>query len=156
MVTHPAQQRLRDQAIEPTLEVIASHLNETTDAYLTFVQHVSSLDIDFNYLYYPDGQAWLGKGVYRWLGKRGGKKELNLFWCSIWDDYFKITLYFPESSRSLLLSLNLSFDTKKMISDTKIMSDKFRTLPLVFDIKMSSVCDDVVELIQFKIAHNTK
>lgn len=43
-----------------------------------------------------------------------------------------------------------------MISDTKIMSEKFRTLPLVFEIEKSLGSDDVVELIQFKIAHNTK
>lgn len=156
MAIHPTQQRLRDQSIEPTLEIIASYLKEAIDAYLTFINQVSALGVDFHYQYYPDGQAWLGKGVYRWLGKRGGKKEMNLFWCSIWDDYFKITLYFPETSRSLLLNLNLSFESKKMISDTKIMSEKFRTLPLVFEIEKSLGSDDVVELIQFKIAHNTK
>lgn len=79
MAIHPTQQRLRDQSIEPTLEIIASYLKEAIDAYLTFINQVSALGVDFHYQYYPDGQARLGKGVYRWLGKRGGKKEMNLF-----------------------------------------------------------------------------
>jgi len=39
--------------------------------------------------------TWLAKGVYRWIGPRGGKKEKTIFWLSyeMFEDIFKLFEY---------------------------------------------------------------
>jgi hypothetical protein len=89
--------------------------------------------ITVEWRYYNDGKAWLAKGLYKWTGARGGQKENTVFWLSIWDSFFKVTIYFPEKNREEVLRLPLDNKVKLMMADSKQMG-KLRSFPLVFDL----------------------
>jgi len=143
-------QLLRNPDIEPTETVLRESLNDAYLSYQQFKNLLNQSDIDFVWRYYPDGKAWLAKGIYRWIGKRGSNKELTLFWCSIWDGYFKVVIYIPEDKRSEVLSLSIDNELKNVISELERKGETFRTLPVVFDIKSNDLFDSIFKIIEYK------
>lgn len=143
------QQLLRDPHMEPTSEVIAAALGSANAAYIMFIEGLKSYDIQIEWRYYNDGKAWLGKGLYKWTGIRGGQKEITVFWLSIWDGFFKITFYIPEKARSEALNLPLDDDVKNMITDSKQMG-KLKFFPLIFDLHSNKLFDDIYTLVKFR------
>lgn len=93
-------QLLRNPDIEPSSNVIAEALGESNSAYIKFINELASHDIHLELRYYNDGKAWLAKGIFRWTGARGGQKETTGFWLSIWNGFFKVTIYVPEKARA--------------------------------------------------------
>ena len=143
------QQLLRNPDIEPTSEVIAEALRSASTFYIKFIEGLKSHDIQVEWRYYNDGKAWLGKGLYRWTGVRGGQKEVTAFWLSIWDGFFKITFFIPEKARSEVLNLPLDDDVKNIIADSKQMG-KLKFFPLIFDLRSNESFDDVYTLVNFR------
>jgi len=142
-------QLLRNPDIEPTSEVIAGGLGAANDAYAKFINGLKSHDIDLEYRYYTDGKSWLGKGLHKWTGIRGGQKEVTAFWLSIWDGFFKVTLYIPEKCRVDALSLPLDEEIKKMIAESKQIG-KLKFFPITFDLQSVELFDAVYTLIDFR------
>ncbi|MDD4496494.1 MAG: DUF3788 family protein [Eubacteriales bacterium] len=87
------EQMLRNSDIQPSSDVIAKALGESNNTYIKFINELSSHDIHLEWRYYNDGKAWLAKGLYKWTGIRGGQNETTVFWLSIWDSFFKVTIY---------------------------------------------------------------
>ena len=142
-------QLLRDPGIEPTDDVIFDALGLANTAYVKFMEEIKNHDIQVGWRYYNDGMAWLGKGLYKWIGARGGLKEITVFWVSIWDGFFKATIYIPEKARADVLSLALADETKKIIGDAKQMG-KLKFFPLVFDLRSDELYDDIYALVDFR------
>lgn len=143
-------QLLRNPDIEPTDVVLKESLGDVYSAYLQFLNLLYQYNIDIVWRYYPDGKAWLAKGIYRWIGKRGSNKELTVFWCSIWNGYFKVVIYIPEDNREDLLSLSIDEELKHVISNLKRMGETFRTLPIVFDIHTNELLESMLKIIEYK------
>ena len=146
-----AQQLMRDPAIEPADEVIAECLGKANDAYLKYVEGLEPHDTEVEWRYYNDGKAWLGKGLYKWTTTRGTEKEMTVFWLSVWDGFFRVSLFIPEKARIDALTLPLKSGTKKMIEAAKQMG-KLKFFPLVFDLRSDKGFDDIYTLIDFKKA----
>jgi hypothetical protein len=83
------QQLLRNPDIQPTRDVIAEALGETNKVFVKFIGELANHEIQIEWHYYNDGKAWLAKGLHKWIGARGGKNELTVFWLSIWDGFFQ-------------------------------------------------------------------
>ena len=143
------QQLLRDPDIEPTGEVIAEALGSASAAYIKFIKGMKSYDIEVDWRYYNDGKAWLGKGLYTLIGARGGQKEVTAFWLSIWDSFFKVTIYIPEKARLDALTLPIADDIKNVIADAKQIG-KLKIIPVQFDLFSGALFDDVYTLINFR------
>jgi len=143
------KQLLRDANIKPTSEVIAECLDFANNAYIDFMEKLKNHRIEFNWRYYNDGKAWLGKGCYKWTTIRGTQKETTAFWLSIWNGFFKVTIYIPEKYRKEALSLSLNNETKKMIEDAKQMG-KLKFFPLVFDLCSDEMFEEIFSLIDFR------
>ncbi len=149
-------QLLRDPDIEPTKDVLAACLGAVNAVYVAFIERLKSHKIELEWRYYTDGNAWLGKGVHRWTGARGGQKEVTAFWLSIWDDpggaggFFKVTFYIPEKARADALNLPLDDETKKMIEVSQPIG-KLKFFPLVFDLCSEELFDAVYTLIDFRL-----
>lgn len=73
------KQLLRNPDIQPTSEIKAEALQDANDSYIRFLNELENQDIDLEWRYYTDGKAWLGKGLYKWLGVRGGQKVTTVF-----------------------------------------------------------------------------
>ena len=145
------KQLLRDVNLEPTGEIIAAGLGPAQDAYAEFSEKLKNHDIELNWRYYNDGKAWLGKGLYKWTTQRGTQKETTAFWLSVWEGFFKVSIFIPEKCRSEVLSISLSGEVKRMIEDARQMG-KLKFFPLVFDVYSNELFDEIFALIDFRKA----
>ena len=144
------RQMLRDPGVEPADDVIAAVLGEANDAYLKFISRLNRMEIRLAWRYYTDGKAWLGKGLYRWTGARGGQRETTVFWLSLWQGFFRVTIYVPEASRAAILSLPLDDEVKRMAAERERMGNRLKYLPLVFDLRTDELFPSVFTLVDFK------
>lgn len=144
------QQLLRNPDIQPTIDVISEALGEAYSAYAMFVSELEKHDIQFEWRYYTDGKVWLAKGLHKWTGARGGKKEATAFWLSIWDGLFKVTIYIPEKARADAFRLPLDDEVKRMIADSKQMGEKLKYFPLVFELHSNDMFEAVYTLADFR------
>ena len=133
---------LRNPVIQPTSDVIAQALGAANNAYRKFKNELASHDIQLEWRYYNDGKAWLAKGLFRWTGNRGGRKEATVFWLSIWEGFFKVTIYVPEKARVDVLRLPLGSESEQM--------GKLKYYPLVFDLRSDEKLEEVFLLADFK------
>ncbi len=144
------QQLLRNPDMQPTEGVIAVALGEANNAYVEFVRKLASHDIQIEWRYYTDGKAWLAKGLYKWTGVRGGQNKTTVFWLSIWDGFFKVSIFIPEKSREDVLGLPLGEDVRRMIADSKPMGNRLSYFPLVFDLCSDELFEAILSLAEFK------
>jgi len=142
-------QLLRNPDIEPSSDVIAKGLGEANNAYIQFINELTCHDIHLEWRYYNDGKAWLAKGLFKWTGVRGGQNEKTVFWLSIWDGFFKVTIYVPEKSRTDVLSLPLDNEVKQMIEASQQMG-KLKYFPLVFELYSDAMFEAVYTLVDFR------
>jgi hypothetical protein len=145
-----AQQLLRDPDSEPTSELIAEGLGAANAVFVKFIDGLEEHAVGVNWSYYNDGKAWLGKAHHRWTTARGTQKEVTAFWLSIWDGFFRVSLFVPEKARADALSLTLSNKTAKMIENAKPMG-KLKFFSLVFDLNSTELFDDIYTLVDFRI-----
>ena len=144
-----AEQMLRNHDIEPSSDVIAKALKESNNTYIKFIKELTSHDIYLEWRYYNDGKAWLAKGLFKWKGVRGGQNEKTVFWLSIWNGFFKVTIYVPEKTRADVLRLPLDNEVKLMIEASQEMG-KLKYFPIVFDLCSDEMFEAVFLLADFR------
>lgn len=143
------EQMFRNPAIEPKSDVIAKALGQANDIYIKFVKELNNHDIQLEWRYYNDGKAWLAKGIFKWSGIRGGQNETTIFWLSMWDGFFKVTIFMPEKVRADVLSLPLDNEIKQTISEAQQMG-KLKFFPVVFDLCSNEMLDTFFMVADFK------
>lgn len=136
------EQMLRNPDIAPSSDVIAKALGEANNAYIKFINEIASHDIQIDWRYYNDGKAWLAKGLFKWRGVRGGQNETTIFWLSIWDGFFKVTIYIPEKARAEVLSLPLDSEVNILEFPSKFDEGECKIIPLVVNYRSNS---DIVD-----------
>jgi len=82
-------QLLKDPDVQPEAEVLEAALGERKKTYGEFTSEIAKKDIALEWRYYNDGKSWLGKGT---------RKKKTVFWLSVWEDYFQVTLFFTEKT----------------------------------------------------------
>ena len=143
------EQLLRNPDIQPSSDVIAKALKEANNTYIKFINDLLNYDIEIEWRYYTDGKAWLAKGLYKWKGVRGGQNETTVFWLSVWDGFFKLSIFILDKNREDAQNLPLSDNIKKMISESKQMG-KLKFFPVVFDLYSEELLPSVFTLLDFK------
>jgi hypothetical protein len=145
------QQLLRNPDMKPTDEMIADGLGKVNKAYTKFIMELKEYSISLmDWRYYNDGKAWLSKGEYKWITKRGTNKVKPIFWLSIWDGFFKVSFFFSEKNRDKLLALPVSEDTKDLIKSTQPHGKAMQYLSIIFDVKNDKQTEDIYILAQFR------
>lgn len=144
-----AIQLLRNPDIEPSSDVIAKALGEANNAYIKFINKLADQGIQLEWRYYNDGKAWLAKGLYQWTGVRGGQNEKTAFWLSVWEGFFKVTIYFPEKSRADVFRMPLGYEVERIIADSRQMG-KLNYFPLVFELRSDEIFEEVFLLTEFR------
>lgn len=142
-------QLLRDPGIQPTDEVFSAALGESYAVFLDFIEMIEAIDVKLFWRYYTDGKAWLAKGLHQWNSARGTAKEKTVFWLSVWQGFFKISIFFAERYLAEIQNLPLSDKTRKKIQDAKVMG-KMEFFPLVFEVDSKAMFDDLKVLLQFQ------
>lgn len=145
------QMLLRDPAIKPTENLIFSGLGKATDSFKTFLSGSKKQGITLmDWRFYNDGKAWLTKGEYKWITKRGTTKVKPIFWLSIWEGFFKVSFNFKEESRGELLKLPLSKSTKEIIKNTPTNGNKMKYIAIIFDVDHENQLADIYEIAEFR------
>jgi ribosomal protein S18 acetylase RimI-like enzyme len=144
-----SHQLLRSPDIQLTRDVIAEALGGANEAYVKFCNELASRKITLEWRYYNDGKAWLAKGIYKWTGVRGGPKYMTVFWLSIWEGFFKVTLYFPEKVRDDVLQLPIEETVKERIPHSSSLG-KLQFFPIVFDFFAEDHFETLFTLVEFK------
>jgi hypothetical protein len=143
------EQLLRNSDVEPTADVISEALGAANEAYVRFVDGLKCHDIELEWRYYNDGKAWLSKGLHKWTTSRGTAKETTAFWLSIWDGFFKVTIFMPEKSREEALCLPLDGETREKVKNAKQMG-KLKFSPLIFDAQAEASFEAIYTLVDFR------
>lgn len=144
--------RLRESEIEPTDKVLAKALGDSYGAYKAFCKGLAGLELEQVWQFYPcvGTKAWMARGVFKWTTPRGAKKEKNLYWLSVWDKCFKVSVWFKGPNRAEVLKLEISDKTKRSVTEAKIMGEKMNTFPVEFEVTTAEQLADIYELIQCK------
>jgi len=143
------KQLLRDPMIEPTTKIIEDGLGATSSFYASFMKQLENHDVQVEWRYYNDGKSWLGKGLYHWVTSRGTQKETTAFWLSIWEGFFRVTIFIPEKYREDVQNLPLDAEIKTMIHNAKQMG-KLKFFPLMFDLTSNDLFPGIFTLIDFR------
>jgi hypothetical protein len=136
-------QLLLNEKIEPSDEVPASLLAEVYPIYAEFISAITGdkSGLDPQWKYYKDGHAWLCKIVY---------KKKTVSWLSIWDGFFKVTIYFSKKNvqeidklqikKKLIKAFHETVSTKKYPHFTFEISrmEQFKDLLTIMDYKKKS------------------
>jgi len=132
------EQLLRNPDIYPSDEVLNAALVNAYDSYKSFTQKLPDLGIEIEWRYYNDGKAWLCKCVH---------KKKTVFWLSVWDGFFKITLFFTEKTNKGVYELPICDDIKTRFTNEKNVG---KLIPLLLEIYDESALDDAYALISYK------
>ena len=132
------EQLLREPEVHPSDEVLATALGGSYNAYTTFTQKLLDMNIELEWRYYNDGKAWLGKCV---------QKKKTVFWLSVWNGYFMVTLYFNEKTGGGVYELPISDDIKTSFTNQKSVG---KLLPLLLEVYDESVLEDAYTVIEYK------
>ena len=143
------QQLLRDENVKPTKKIIAEALGSANYAYESFVKELKNHGIQVDWRYYKDGNAWLGKGLYKWTTTRGNEKETTAFWLSVWEGFFRITIFISEKSREKALALPLNDQVLQMVKESKQIG-KLKFFPLIFSLSKEDLFNEIFTLIDFR------
>ena len=144
------EQLLRDPDTEPADEIIAKGLGAANSAYAKFTKGLKDHNIRVDWRYYNDGKSWLGKALYEWSTACGTEKEMTAFWLSVWDGFFKVSLFVPNKVREDMLKLPISNKVKEMIINAEQMG-KLKFFPLIFDLRSDELFDEIYMLVDFCI-----
>lgn len=139
MQTETPKQLLRDPEQKPGEALFRSILDQNLCQVLEKVlQSLFVAGIDFEWRYYKDGNAWLGKATYR---------KKTVAWISLWENLVKVGFYFTDKTRPGVLELPLDPGIKTLFVEAKPIG---KLIPLTLDIKDGTSLPDFVTLINHK------
>lgn len=136
-------QLLRDKDIFPSPEVLQHALGKRCHAVLEELLDTltgEDFGLTFEWRFYNDGKAWLGKAVY---------KKKTIFWLSVWDGYFQTGFYFTEKTRAGVMELEID-DTIK--NDFATAEATGKLIPLSLKIDKKRQLKDVLKIVGYKKA----
>lgn len=126
---------LNDEQIFPSADVLKNILGENYSLYSRFMSEIQNAEFGFNaeWRYYNDGKSWLCKISF-------GKK--TIIWLSVWDGYFKCSLYFNEKYSGEVEKLDISPELKSIFINSKNFG---KLKPVTIDVKSEINLFDVLK-----------
>ena len=125
---------LNDPEIFPDDIVLASVLGNSFTFYKQMMDNIAKKQYAFNteWRYYNDGKSWLCKIT-------SGKK--TIIWLSVWDGFFKCSIYFHEKYSAEVEALPIS---KELISNFCEGKNYGKLKALTIDIKCADDLNDIL------------
>ena len=131
---------LNDPQIFPDLKVLKDTLGKSFDAYTKLLEKISVLNEPFvaEWRYYNDGKAWLCKFQ---------NKKKNIFWLSVWQNYFMGVFYFSQKTKSGIFNLALGDNIKTDFEKAKPIG---KLIPLILVIENEDQIQDLLTIADYK------
>ena len=131
--------QLRDESDYPNNEVLANVLGQSYGAYEDLLNLFKKLDLNPEWRYYKDGNAWLCKVQ---------KKKKTIVWISVWEGYFQAAFYFPLRLLDNILELEIDQKLKDSFLETKNVG---KSKPCIFNFYDRNLLDDFEKVMLLKI-----
>ena len=131
---------LKDPEIYPGPEVLESILGNAYSAFKDLLKIFENHQLIAEWRYYKDGKAWLCKVQY---------KKNTIIWMSAWKGFMKATVYIPEKELESVMQMDISETEKEIIRNTKNVG---KSRPCMFEIRTRDVFQDLVKVMEYKIA----
>lgn len=106
--------------------------------YKEFMYAISKLEMTYEWRYYNDGKAWLGKVTY---------KKKTVVWVSLWESCIKTSFYFTDKNRIAVQGLDIEESLKENFSAAKSIG---RLIPLTLEICSREYLKPFVVIAEFK------
>lgn len=131
---------LNNSEIYPSDEYLKIVMN---DIYKVFESFINRLNTEIpsariSWRYYNDGKSWLCKCE---------NKNKTVFWLSVWENCFKISLFFTAKTTGGLFELSLDEKYKKQILENAAIG---KLIPLIFEITSENQLNDVLTAVKYK------
>lgn len=140
MTSETQTQLLRDEAVEPTLEVIKDAIGD--NLFVLYEQVLNVIEdehrMEIQWRYYRDGKAWLCKVTY---------KKKTVLWLSLWENLIKTGFYFTEKTRAGVLELGIDQEIIEKFSNANPIG---KLIPLILDINDKKLLPDFKKIISYK------
>lgn len=111
---------LTDKNQQPDDGLLEQVLQQKFTLYQQLRQQLWESEIEIMWNYYNDGKAWLGKLMWR---------KKNLGWVHVYDQAFRIVVFFTEKYKQGVLELDIPQDIKECFQQTP-PSGKLIPLPI--------------------------
>lgn len=125
----------------PDEKELSLHLGNSFKAWTNFQSllktHSPELKPEWNY--YKDGKCWLFKVIH---------KKKTICWISIWEGFFKVTVYYNLKNETEVINLELSENLKSEFLNAKV-SGKIK--PFTINVSDSDLLPSIVKLINLKL-----
>lgn len=131
-------QLLRDEQVYPSEPVLATALGSAFAVYQRFFIVLKDIGIEPEWRFYHDGKAWLCKGV---------NKKKTVLWLSVWDGYFKVSLFFTERTRGGIQELAVADEIKEQMASARAIG---KLIPLTLDVLSENQLSDLETLAVYK------
>ena len=115
-------------------------LGTTFPVFQEFIKRIETdeFKLEKQWHYYHDGKAWFCKVQY---------KKKTILWLTVWDKYFKLSLYFTEKSDHDIKELEITEEIKNQYMEIKRIG---KIKPIVIDVKDTASLGDAYTLITYK------
>jgi len=115
-------------------------LGNSFPVFQEFIKRIESDDFKFEkqWLYYHDAKAWFCKIQF---------KKKTVLWLTVWENYFKLSMYFAEKFDQDIKNLNVSEDLKAQYFEVKRIG---KIKPVVIDVKNLENLHDAYRIIEYK------
>jgi len=148
MKNHKSLQ-LREPIMTPINALLELTLGDSYSAYETFQDALPDFEIEQKWQWYTPYKAWLARGEHSWTTSRGTRKEKNLFWLGVFEDYFSVEIWFKEKNRMEVSKADVSEKTAQLILNTETFG-RVPTFPVKFKITTAEPLADIYTLIECK------
>ena len=131
---------LRDAEIFPSDRVLKDTLGDVYDLLESFLATITNEAylLSFEWRYYNDGKAWLCKVQH---------KKKTILWLSVWEGFFKVSIFFTEKHLEAIATLDISETIKEEFAITKPVG---RLIPMIIDVNNENQLNDLLTVVRFK------
>lgn len=135
-------QLLRVQELVPTEDVLKDVLGDIYPVFDLLMTTVTGAGygLAYEWNYYKDGKSWLCKVCH---------KKKTIFWLSVWEGYFQISLFFTEKHLEGIAALDIEESVKEDFCRAKPIG---KLIPMIFKIIQTKQLDNLLKVIDFKKA----
>lgn len=132
---------LNNPGIFPDENELSMHLGNSFKAWTDFNSLIKTFSPELKpeWNYYKDGKCWLCKVIF---------KKKTICWISVWEGFFKVTVYFHINNETEVLQLDINNDLKEQFRNAK-PSGKIK--PFTLNFPDSDPLASIVKIMKLKL-----
>jgi hypothetical protein len=139
-------QMLREKELTPTPPLLKSYLGSSYTAFECCMQWTggNGTQLQAECKYYNDGKAWLCRLMH---------KKSTVAWLSVWQGFFKLSFFFLEKHKPLVLALPVTNDGLDAFREAKPFGKLY---PLTINIRNKKQLEEAWLVANLKMEINQK